>query len=72
MYNTVYIILIRHCKHLLVVVYKFLSCQGQALRRRADRDHGPTLLYLIAVIITIIVIVMMVIVVIVIVVMNTI
>ena len=24
--NTVYIILIRRCKHLLVVVYKFLSC----------------------------------------------
>ena len=25
-YNTVYIILIRHCKHLLVVVYKNMSC----------------------------------------------
>ena len=25
-YNTVYIISIRHCKHLLVVVYKCLSC----------------------------------------------
>ena len=25
-YNTVYINLIRHCKHLLVVVYIFLSC----------------------------------------------
>ena len=24
--NTVYIILIRHCKHFLVVVYQFLSC----------------------------------------------
>ena len=25
-YNTVYIVLIRHCKHLLVVVYESLSC----------------------------------------------
>ena len=25
-YNTVYIITIRHCKHLSVVVYKFISC----------------------------------------------
>ena len=25
-YDTVYMILIRHCKHLLVVVYKILSC----------------------------------------------
>ena len=33
-YNTVYTIFIRHCKLMLVVVYKFLSCRlGKTLRQ---------------------------------------
>ena len=39
MYNTVYIILIRHCDHLLVVVYKLLSRTMVPLAR--SKPEGP-------------------------------
>ena len=44
-YNTVYISLIRHCKHLLVVVYKSLSrmdymCAGTPLMTSSSSPPG--------------------------------